>query len=220
MSFREVQDRVAAATARVGRDPDDVTLVAVSKGHPAAAIEPVYEAGHRDFGESRAQELVAKAEQLPSDIRWHFIGPLQRNKVRLVRPTAVLLHSMDRFNLAAAWLKGPGLPPPVLLQVNVGREPQKKGVDPDEAAGELEAMCALGLEVRGLMTIPPQVADADEARPYFAELEALRDQLRTPEADLSILSMGMTDDFEIAIEEGSTMIRVGRAIFGERETHG
>ena len=220
MKLDEVRARIADAADRSGRRLDDVTLVAVSKGQPIAAIRAAYDAGHRDFGESRAQEFVAKAVELPSDINWHFIGPLQRNKVRLVRPSVVLIHSMDRRKLAAAWLKGPGQAPPALLQINVGREPQKAGVDPDRAYEELGAIVALGVDIVGLMAIPPHLSNPDAVRPYFAELVALADRLRSADVPLPVLSMGMTEDYETAIEEGSTMIRVGRAIFGERQTHG
>ena len=211
---------MAAAAERSGRSADAVTLVAVSKGQPGAAIAAAYDLGQRDFGESRAQELATKAQELPRDISWHFIGPLQRNKVRIVRPTAVLLHSMDRMRLAGAWLKGPGIAPPVLLQVNIGREQQKAGVDPDEAAHELSAMLAMGLNVLGVMAIPPYDEDPEAARPFFRDLVVMRDQLASESVPLAVVSMGMTEDYEVAIEEGSTMIRVGRAIFGERMTHG
>ena len=176
----------------------------------------LYDQGHRDFGENRAQELVAKAAALPPDIRWHFIGPLQRNKVRLVRPTAVLLHSLDRASLAAAWLKGPGEAPPALLQINIGREAQKAGVMPEDAAELLGEAVSIGVRVDGVMAIPPHLANPEEVRPFFRELVALRDRLATHDRPLAVLSMGMTEDFDIAVEEGSTTIRVGRAIFGPR----
>lgn len=218
MTLASVTDRIAAAADRSGRSARDITLVAVSKSQPIEAIQAAYDLGHRDFGENRAQELARKAPSLPDDIRWHFIGPLQRNKVRIVRPSVVLLQSMDRMSLAAAWLKGPGAPPPVTLQVNIGLEDQKAGVAPHHAEEVLGDMIRLGLDVRGLMAIPPQVDDAEDARRWFGAMATLRDRLRSSGHDLPILSMGMTDDFEVAIEEGSTMIRVGRAIFGPRIT--
>ncbi len=216
MKLDEVRDRVAAAAERGGRSPAEITLVAVSKGQPLSAVEAAYELGQRDFGESRAQELVSKIPHLPNDSRWHFIGPLQRNKVRLVRPSVVLLQSLDRVSLAAAWLKGPGVAPPALLQINIGREPQKSGVDPTDTQSALAEMRALGVDVQGVMAIPPYLSDGDQLRPYFRELVELRDSLAAHDCPLPIVSMGMTDDYEVAIEEGSTMIRVGRAIFGER----
>ena len=216
MSYREVVSRAASAAERAGRNPDAVTLVAVSKAKPIPDIEAVYEMGHRDFGENRAQEMAEKAARLPGDIRWHFVGGLQANKARLVRPITHLLHSMDRESLAAAWAKGSGLPPPVLLQVNTGREPQKSGVMPEQARDTLERILELGLEVRGLMAIPPISDDPEAQRPHFALLRDLRDDLSRDHPGIEELSMGMTDDFEVAVEEGSSIIRVGRAIFGER----
>ncbi len=212
--LKAVQERIAAAARRVGRAPGDVTLVAVSKGHSGDAIAEAYEAGHRVFGESRAQELADKVGVAPGDIEWHFIGPLQRNKVRKVRPVVRLLHSMDRVELGAAWLKGPGPPPPVLLQVNIGADPAKHGVAPDATRATLDAMVALGLDVRGLMTIPPY--DPAESGRWFDALAALRDELAADFPGLRELSMGMTEDFETAVERGSTIVRVGRAIFGPR----
>ena len=208
--------RIAAAAKRVGRDPADVTLVVVGKGQPVSALRALYDEGHRDFGENRAQELVAKVEQLPADVRWHFIGPLQSNKVRLVRPVVRLLHSFDRLDLASAWVKGPGLPPPVLVQVNIGDEPQKHGVRPEatrEVVAELEAK---GVPVRGLMAIPPLVDDPEESRVHYRRMASLLVELQQAHPFLKELSMGMTDDFEVAVEEGATFLRVGRAIFGER----
>jgi hypothetical protein len=216
MSYQEVVSRAASAAERAGRNADSVTVVAVSKAKPISDIEAVYEMGHRDFGENRAQEMAEKASRLPGDIRWHFVGGLQANKARLVRPITHLLHSMDRESLGAAWAKGSDLPPPVLLQVNTGREPQKSGVMPEQARETLERILGLGLEVKGLMAIPPISDDPQAQRPHFALLRDLRDHLSRDHAGIEELSMGMTDDFEVAVEEGSSIIRVGRAIFGER----
>ncbi len=216
VSYEEVLERIAAAARRAGRDPSGVTLVAVSKSKPASDIRALYDLGHRDFGENRAQEMAEKAAALPSDIRWHFVGALQTNKARLIRPMTHLLHSMDRESLAFAWAKGIGLAPPVLIQVNTGSEPQKAGVDAAEAADLLQTLLAGGVPVRGLMAIPPVSEDAEAMRPHFAELRRLRDRLSELNDGVQELSMGMTDDFEIAIEEGASLIRVGRAIFGAR----
>jgi hypothetical protein len=216
VSYNEVVDRIAAAAERSDRDPADITLVAVSKSKAVSAILDVYEAGHRDFGENRAQELADKAALLPKDIRWHFVGALQTNKTRLVRPITHLLHSMDRESLAVSWAKGIGLAPPVLIQVNTGSEPQKAGIGQDEVTSLLEIMLELGVEVRGLMAIPPLSEDPEQMRPHFRELRRMRDQLVELHGQVRELSMGMTDDFEIAIEEGASLIRVGRAIFGAR----
>ncbi len=176
----------------------------------------MYKTGHRDFGENRAAELAAKAAAMPADVRWHFIGPLQRNKVRLVRPVAQLLHSMDRLKLGEAWLKGPGAAPPVLLEINLADEPQKSGVVVADAGTTVDRLVALGVDVRGVMAIPPVTDSADETRSHFGRLASLRDELAAVHPAVRHLSMGMTDDFELAIEEGATMIRVGRAIFGPR----
>ena len=220
MSYDEVMARVVGATERAGRSIDEITLVAVSKTMSNDDILSVYDRGHRDFGENRTDELAQKAASLPTDIRWHFVGALQSNKVRAVRGVVTLLHSMDRRSLAKAWLKGHGLAPPVLAQVNVGEESQKSGVSPDEVGETLTWMEALGLDVRGLMAIPPIPDRPDDSRVHFATLRRLRDGLVESHPRVIELSMGMTDDFEVAIEEGASIIRVGRAIFGPRNTTG
>jgi pyridoxal phosphate enzyme (YggS family) len=209
----EITERAAAAAARAGRDPGEVTVVAVSKIASDEQVLALHAEGHRDFGENRAAELAERAPRLPGDIRWHFIGRLQGNKVRRVRPVTHLLHSMDRPDLVGYWAKGPGPPPPALLQVNVAGEDRKAGVPPEEAAAVLERAAGLGMEVRGLMTIAPLAADAEEARPVFRALAGLREHLAERWPGLTELSMGMTDDFEVAVEEGATLLRVGRAIF-------
>jgi len=220
VSLASVLDRVAAACRRVGRDPAEVTVVAVSKGQTKEAIAALYEAGHRDFGENRADELQAKAAELPDDIRWHFVGHLQSNKARIVRPIASVLHSLDRESLAYAWLKGAGAPPPAYLQVNIGREPQKHGVDPDDAVDAAVAFSGLGIPIAGVMAILPIVEDPEDARPYFRRMADIRDRVAEKVPTAVGLSMGMTDDFEVAVEEGATVIRVGRAIFDVHSTAG
>ena len=214
LGLNEVRRRVAEAARRSGRDPAVITLVAVSKTASPAALRAAYAEGHRDFGENRAAELAGRAADFPDDVRWHFVGRLQGNKVRRVRPIAHLLHSLDRPDLMGYWVKGPGLPPPVLVQVNIADEPQKAGVAPGETGDLVAAAEALGLEMRGLMAIPPLADDPEASRPYFRRLAALGDDLARRRPLLTELSMGMTDDFEIAIEEGATLLRVGRAIFG------
>lgn len=215
MSLAEVESRVAAACERSGRDAAEVTVVAVSKERTVADIERLYAAGHRDFGENRADELAGKASQLPDDIRWHFVGHLQSNKARMVRPVATHLHSLDRPSLAKAWLKGAGEPPPAYLQVNIGREPQKSGADPAEAEEMAATFESMGLTLAGLMAIVPIVNRPEEARPYFREMAELRKRVGEVVPSVEGLSMGMTDDFEVAVEEGATVIRVGRAIFDD-----
>lgn len=220
MSYQEVMERVARAAQAAGRSPEDVTVVAVSKTFSPDDIRTVYEQGHRDFGENRAGELAGKAEVLPEDIRWHFVGALQSNKARIVRDVVSLLHSMDRRSLGKAWMKGKGLPPPVLMQVNVGDEEQKSGVAVDDVSSALDWMQTMGLDVRGLMAIPPLPETPEDSREHFVTLREIRDRLVQTHSSVVELSMGMTDDFEVAIAEGASIIRVGRAIFGPRKPIG
>ncbi len=212
-----VRQRMAAAAARAGRSADDVTLVAVSKGHGVDQIRAAYDAGQRHFGENRAAELSAKAPLLPGDVRWHFVGTLQRRKVPLARPATTLLHSLDRPSLVAAWSRGDDPIPPALVQVNAAGESQKHGVPPAEVGDLLQLAEAAGITCRGLMLIPPLQEAPEQSRPWFRELAALRARLAPAHPSLTELSMGMTDDFEVAVEEGATLIRVGRAIFGARD---
>ncbi len=228
-----VRERIAMAAARAGRSPDAITLVAVTKTHPPALIAEALAAGATDLGENRVQEAAAKIPALAGDRapRWHLIGHLQRNKARLAAELFDLIHSVDSLRLAEALARhvAPGRRLPVLLQVNVSGEATKEGFDLagglanrpalDALLPEVEAILALpSLEVRGLMTIAPISASPEDARPTFAALRELRDDLarRYPDAGWAELSMGMTDDFEAAIAEGATIVRVGRAIFGER----
>ncbi|MEX0865690.1 MAG: YggS family pyridoxal phosphate-dependent enzyme [Acidimicrobiia bacterium] len=217
MSYRSVLDAIAEAAEGAGRRSEDITLVVVSKGQSPGAVLAVHQEGHRDFGENRAGEMADKAAVLPTDIRWHFVGALQTNKARVVRPITTLLHSLDRRALALAWLKGSGLPPPVLIQVNLGDESQKAGVPEDRALATVEMAHLLGLEVRGLMAIPPIPDNPESSRGYFRRLRGIGSEVRQRFPTADQLSMGMTDDFAVAIEEGASIIRVGRAIFGPRK---
>ena len=210
MSLAAVRHRIAGALQHAGRPADAVTLVAVSKGRSVAAIRAVYEAGQRDFGENRAQELAAKVPELPGDIRWHFVGPLQRNKVPIVRPLVCLLHSLDRIRLARAWVADAADAPPALLEINLGNEPQKHGFAPELAVAVADEIVELGVDLRGVMAIPPL---GEPAGPYFRQLVGLRDALVHKHPQMVEVSAGMTDDFEEAILAGATTIRVGRAIF-------
>ncbi|MBX5481796.1 MAG: YggS family pyridoxal phosphate-dependent enzyme [Myxococcaceae bacterium] len=215
-NLEAVRQRIARACARAGRSPDEVTLVAVSKLQPASLIEEAVRAGQRDFGENYAQELRDKAAALAGleGLRWHAIGPLQTNKAKYVAPVAHAFHALDRVEIARELARRRRGAPPlkVFLEVNVGGEATKNGVTPEEAPALLEKVRALPeLEVVGLMTLPPPAADPDEARPHFRRLAALARALGLRE-----LSMGTTADFEVAIEEGATVVRVGTAIFGER----
>jgi pyridoxal phosphate enzyme (YggS family) len=204
-----VRERVEGAARRAGRDHRDVMLVAVSKNVEPARIAESIEAGQRVFGENRAQELLAHAAALPGDVAWHFVGRLQRNKVRSVASLVSTWESVDRPELVAA-IERHAPSATVLVQVNVGDEPQKGGCAPEATAGLVDEARAAGLRVVGLMAVPPVLGDP---RPSFARLRTLAEQLGLPE-----LSMGMSADFEAAIEEGATIVRVGSAIFGPRPT--
>ena len=220
MTYRDVMQRVAVAASQAGRPVEEITVVAVSKTFDRDDVMAVYDQGHRDFGENRAGELADKAAVLPDDIRWHYVGALQSNKARTMRGVVHLLHSMDRRSLGKAWMKGKGMAPPVLAQVNVGDEPQKSGVAPEDLGEALRWMVGLGLDVRGLMAIPPIPERPEDSRRHFVELRELRDRVQGDNPDVMELSMGMTDDYAVAIAEGASIIRVGRAIFGPRKTTG
>jgi PLP dependent protein len=217
--------RIAEACARSGRDPAAVTLVAVSKTVDAARLRSAVEAGITTLGENRVQEGEVKVGEVPG-ARWHLVGPLQSNKARRALETFDVIQTVDSAELAERLERlarevrgvGPADRYPVLLQVNVDDDPSKAGLAPDALPAVIDAIAGLGaLEVRGLMTIGRQVADAEAARPTFAKLRGLSERLRAGDAPLGPeLSMGMTDDFEVAVEEGATLVRVGRAIFGER----
>lgn len=213
MSLVQVRERIVSAAESVGRAPEEVTLVVVSKARSVDEIAELYEQGHRHFGENRAQELAAKVDELPNDITWHFVGPLQTNKVRIVRPIVRWLHSLDREELLAAWVKGPAKPPPALIQVRIGGEVTKHGVDPESAVAFGLRATAVGIEVKGVMAIPPAVAESSEAAPSFRQLAAIGADLARSIPGATEVSMGMSDDFEIAVVAGATIVRVGRAIF-------
>jgi len=217
-----VRERIAAAATSAGRDPAQVTLVAVCKTVDRAAVDAAYACGLRDFGENRVQDARDKfALDVPADLRLHMIGTLQTNKVRYVVGAFQLVHSLDRVELAAELdrrARQQNVIQPVLIQVNVAREPQKHGCEVEELPALIEhALGCPGLQLRGLMTMAPLTSVGEETRPVFRGLRELRDELRGrfPEATLDELSMGMTNDYPIAIEEGATIVRVGRAIFAE-----
>ncbi|HEX6292045.1 MAG TPA: YggS family pyridoxal phosphate-dependent enzyme [Herpetosiphonaceae bacterium] len=233
-----VRERIAAAARRAGRSPQEITLIAVTKTHAPQIIEAALAAGVGDCGENRVQEAEAKIEALGHErTRWHLIGHLQRNKARRAVALFDMIHSLDSVKLAEALNRHVeedssfgSLRLPVLLQVNVSGEPTKEGFDlvggVENRAALADLVRAVGqiadlpqLEVQGLMTIAPYDPDPEVARPVFRALRRLRDELarQVPQASWRHLSMGMTGDFEVAIEEGATLVRVGRAIFGERE---
>jgi hypothetical protein len=217
--LQTVRERIDAATLRSRRDASSIRLVLASKMQPASAIRAAWQAGARDFGENYVQEAVSKRAELHdlADIRWHLIGHLQSNKARLAASAFALIHSVDSARLVNALAQAQSSPRVrALIEVNVGAESSKSGVAPDEVAHLLDASRDK-IEIAGLMTIPPPSARPELARPYFAALVEMRDRLAIETGiTLSELSMGMSDDFEIAIEEGATIVRVGRAVFGER----
>jgi len=225
--WRAVTARVAAACERAGRAAADVTIVAVSKTHPADAIREAWAAGATDFGENYAQELAAKAAELAAGSpapgapapRWHFIGRLQRNKARLVAGQVALIHAVDSADLSTEIARrAGGAVQPILLAVNLGGEATKGGVTPDTAPPLARALAAVaGTSLDGLMTMPPPADDPEAGRPHFLALRALRDRLADELGrPLPVLSMGMSHDFEVAIACGATHVRIGTAIFGSR----
>jgi len=213
--------RIRSASSLHGRDPESVTLVAVSKTHPAESVRQAWDAGQQVFGESRVQEALTKIPLLPSQLAWHFIGHLQTNKIRKALPFFSLFHGVDSLETATQMDRiaaESGAFPRVLLEINVSGETTKFGFQPDFLRSRLETLLALPrLQVVGLMTMAPISREPGSARPFFARLRELRDELeRLGGVPLPELSMGMSGDFEEGIAEGATLVRVGSAIFGER----
>jgi len=220
-NLQRVREKISEAAQKSNRSSEDVELVAISKTHPAESIREAYQAGQNLFGESRVQEARVKIPDLPSALRWHFVGHLQKNKIRHALPLFELFHSVDSLALAEDINRiadEAGLHPRVLLEVNVSGEGSKFGFSPEKLREAIESILALPrLTIEGLMTIPPLAPEAEDSRKFFAHLRTLRDKLQQDfAAGLPHLSMGMTNDFPIAVEEGATMVRVGTAIFGER----
>src|SRR5437667_2430554 len=216
-----VREQIAQAAAKARRAVDEIELVAITKTHPAEKVREAIEAGQTLFGESRVQEARRKIPELPSNVRWHFVGHLQKNKVRHALPLFEIIHSVDSLALAEEInriAQEEGLHPRVLLEVNVGGEGSKFGFAPEKLRAELESLLALPrLSILGLMCIPPIAEEAEASRKYFVQLREFRDSLQTEfRVDLAQLSMGMTQDYVVAVEEGATLVRVGTAIFGER----
>lgn len=202
---------------RRGRRSEAITLVAVTKGVELSRLREVVVCGIRDLGENRVQEALPKIDAVGRAVRWHLVGHLQRNKVRTAVANFELIQSLDSHRLAVALNDAAARPVDVLLQVNVAGEPQKFGVSPEAASTMVAEAGALPrIRIIGLMTIAPQAEDPEMVRPVFRRLRELRDTMREAAPDLAELSMGMSDDFEVAIEEGATIVRIGRAIFGER----
>ena len=212
------------AAEKAGRNTEDITLISVSKTKPVSMLLEAYEAGSRDFGENKVQELIDKYEVMPQDIRWHMIGHLQRNKVKYIVDKVALIHSVDSLKLAEEISKEAlkkEVTVSVLIEVNVAGEESKYGVSPQEAEELIRQIAILpGIKIEGLMTIAPYVDDAEENRQYFALLKQLSVDISSKNIDnvnMNVLSMGMTGDYAVAIEEGATYVRVGTGIFGDRQ---
>src|SRR5437867_1319571 len=220
-NLARVRQEILEAAAKAGRGPGEIELVAITKAHPAEKVREAIDAGQRLFGESRVQEARTKIPELPSSLRWHFVGHLQKNKIRHALPLFEMIHSVDSLALAQDMnriAEEEGMHPRVLLEVNVAGEGSKFGFKPDNLREQMEELLALPrLSILGLMTIPPLAEEAEASRKYFVQLRALRDRLQAEfRVDLAQLSAGMTQDFTIAVEEGATLVRVGTAIYGER----
>lgn len=221
--LQEVEKRIQTACDRAGRKREEVTLIAVSKTKPVETLQEAYDLGVRIFGENKVQELTAKYEALPKDIHWHMIGHLQTNKVKYIIDKAELIHSVDSLKLAETIEKEAAkhdLIADILVEVNVAEEESKFGMKMEEVIPFVEKVSAFPhVRVRGLMTIAPFVEDPEENRSIFADLHKLYIDIKKKNHDndtVSVLSMGMTNDYEVAIEEGATMVRVGTGIFGAR----
>jgi PLP dependent protein len=220
-NLERVRSQIANAAKKSERSLDEIELVAISKTHDAEKVRAAYEAGQSLFGESKVQEARAKIPELPSSLRWHFVGHLQKNKIRHALPLFELFHGIDDVDLAREMnriAEEQGMHPRILLEVNVAGEGSKFGFKPETLRKEMESILALPrLSVLGLMCIPPLAEEAEGSRKYFVDLRELRDRLQTEfHVDLAQLSMGMTQDFAVAVEEGATLVRVGTAIFGKR----
>ena len=222
--LEQIEERICAACKRAGRNREDVTLIAVSKTKPVPLLKEVYDCDIRHFGENKVQELTDKYPQLPDDIKWHLIGHLQRNKIKYIIDKVYLIHSVDSIRLAQALhdeATKRGIKIDILLEVNIAEEETKFGFKANEMDTVIDEISKMSsLQVRGLMTIAPYVENPEENRSVFATLRKLSVDIGSKNIDnvsVDILSMGMTNDFEVAIEEGATMVRVGTAIFGERD---
>ncbi len=222
-NYRSIDERICAACERSGRKRSEVLLLPVSKMKPVSLISELYDSGVRDFGENYVQEFLSKYEELPSDISWHLIGHLQSNKVKYISGKTKLIHSVDSLKLAETIdkeAKKRDIITDILVEVNVAEEDSKFGITCSSAPSFIEEIAGLqNIRVKGLMTIAPFVSDPEENRPVFRALKQLSVDIASKNINnvsVSVLSMGMTNDFEVAVEEGSNIVRVGTAIFGER----
>ena len=222
-NLEQVRKNIEEACRAVNRDPGEVTLISVSKTKPVSMLQEAYDAGSRDFGENKVQEIMDKVPQLPSDIRWHMIGHLQRNKVKYIVDKVALIHSVDSLRLAETIeheAAKHNVTVPVLIEVNVAQEESKFGLKTEEVLSLVESVAAFPhIHIEGLMTIAPYVEDPEENRGIFRQLKKLSVDIATKNinnVNMSVLSMGMTGDYQVAVQEGATMVRVGTGIFGER----
>lgn len=222
-NLKNVEANIQAACDRSGRNRDEVTLIAVSKTKPVEMLQEIYDAGIRDFGENKVQELCDKIEKMPSDIKWHMIGHLQRNKVKYIVGKVELIHSVDSYRLAEEiniQAKKQGVIVPILVEVNIAHEESKFGISEEDAILLVKEIAELeNIRIMGLMTIAPYVENPEDNRLYFRKIKELSVDIDSKNIDnvsMKILSMGMTGDYEVAIEEGATMVRVGTGIFGKR----
>ena len=222
-NIKIVETKISAACQRTGRASDNAHLIAVSKTKPVEMLKEAYDAGIRDFGENKVQEILEKYDKLPSDIRWHMIGHLQRNKVKYIIDKVCLIHSVDSLRLAQEISKEAvkhNLTMPILVELNIGEEDSKFGLTLSECETMIREISALpNIVIKGLMTVAPFVENPEENRQYFKSMKQLSVDIMQKNIDnvcMDILSMGMTGDYEVAIEEGSTHVRVGTGIFGER----
>ncbi len=222
-NLEQVRKNIDEACRMAGRDPKEVTLIAVSKTKPVSMLKEAYDAGARCFGENKVQEIMDKHPQLPEDIQWHMIGHLQRNKVKYIVDKVSMIHSVDSLRLAQTIEQGAAkhnVCVPVLLEVNVAQEESKFGLKMDEVLPLIETIADFPhIKVQGLMTIAPYVENAEDNRDFFRQLKKLSVDIEAKNINnvsMSVLSMGMTGDYQVAVQEGATMVRVGTGIFGER----
>ncbi|WP_370778180.1 YggS family pyridoxal phosphate-dependent enzyme [Roseburia sp.] len=222
-NLANVEKNIEQACKNAGRSRNEVTLIAVSKTKPVEMLQEIYDENIRDFGENKVQELCSKMEQLPSDIRWHMIGHLQRNKVKYIVGKVELIHSVDTYRLAEEiniQAKKQNVIVPILVEVNIAHEESKFGISAEDAILLVEEISRLeNIRIKGLMTIAPYVENPEDNRLYFRKIKQLSVDITNKNIDnvsMEILSMGMTGDYMVAIEEGATMVRVGTGIFGER----
>lgn len=222
-NMAQVQKNIEESCRNVNRDPGEVTLIAVSKTKPVEMLREAYDAGARVFGENKVQEIVDKYDHMPSDVKWHMIGHLQRNKVKYIVDKVAMIHSVDSFRLAETIEKEAAkknVTVPILIEVNVAQEESKYGLKPEEVLPFIEEIADFShIQIKGLMTIAPYVENAEENREIFRELKKLSVDIAAKNINnvtMSVLSMGMTGDYLVAVQEGATMVRVGTGIFGAR----